>query len=155
VWLACSLAVPDRTSWLTRLDDRSYRCLGLAFPFLTLGILSGAVWAEQTWGSYWSWDPKETASLVLWRIYAVYLHLRLRQGERGKAPARVAALGGVAVWVCYLGVNLLGKGLHSYGFFQSRRRGKHGGGFPRLLARLLAFLLCYVYRLCCVRSVAP
>lgn len=99
-----------------RLDELSYRLIGFGFPFLTLGILSGAVWANETWGSYWSWDPKETWSLITWLVFAVYLHSRLVKGEKGETPAKVAALGFVLVWVCYLGVNLVGKGLHSYGF---------------------------------------
>jgi cytochrome c-type biogenesis protein CcsB len=117
VYTSVSLASPDRRSILQVLDQWSYRCIGIGFPFLTLGILSGAVWAESAWGSYWSWDPKETASLILWLLYAAYLHVRLRKGEQGQFPARLASIGFVGIWICYLGVNLLGKGLHSYGFF--------------------------------------
>lgn len=102
---------------LERLEELSYRLIGFGFPFLTLGILSGAVWANETWGSYWSWDPKETWSLITWLIFAVYLHSRLVKGQTGEGPAKVAAGGFVLVWICYLGVNLLGKGLHSYGWF--------------------------------------
>ncbi len=117
VYTAFFAAAPSRFSILEALDQWSYRRIGLGFPFLTLGILSGAVWAEQAWGSYWSWDPKETASLILWLLYAVYLHLRLQKGIQGQVPAQVGSFGFVACWICYLGVNLLGKGLHSYGFF--------------------------------------
>ncbi len=98
------------------LDNLSYRILGLAFPFLTIGILSGAVWANQTWGSYWSWDPKETWALITWFVFAIYLHTRLSKGWKGIQSALLASFGFIIVWICYLGVNLMGKGLHSYGF---------------------------------------
>ena len=98
------------------LDSLSYRMLSIGFCFLTLGILSGAVWANETWGSYWSWDPKETWALITWFTFAIYLHTRLLQGWEGIKPAWIASFGFVIIWVCYLGVNLLGKGLHSYGF---------------------------------------
>ena len=98
------------------LDNLSYRTLGIGFCFLTLGILSGAVWANETWGSYWSWDPKETWALITWLIFAVYLHTRFIKGWEGIKPAIIASFGFLIIWICYLGVNLLGKGLHSYGF---------------------------------------
>ena len=98
------------------LDNLSYRTLGIGFPLLTIGILSGAVWANEAWGSYWSWDPKETWALITWLVFAVYLHTRITKGWQGKKPAIIASAGFVIVWVCYLGVNLLGKGLHSYGW---------------------------------------
>jgi cytochrome c-type biogenesis protein CcsB len=97
-------------------DNISYRFIGLGFPFLTLGIISGAVWANQAWGSYWSWDPKETWALIAWLVFAVYLHTRITKSWQGKKPAYIATLGFFTVWVCYLGVNFLGKGLHSYGW---------------------------------------
>ena len=99
------------------LDLLSYRIIGLGFPFLTIGILSGAVWANEAWGSYWSWDPKETWALLTWLVFAIYLHTRLSKGWQGKKPAIIASLGFLVVWFCYLGVNLIGEGLHSYGFF--------------------------------------
>lgn len=99
------------------LDNLSYRLIGIGFAFLTIGILSGAVWANEAWGSYWSWDPKETWALIAWITFAVYLHIRLVKGWQGEKSALVASLGFVILWVCYLGVNLLGKGLHSYGWF--------------------------------------
>jgi cytochrome c-type biogenesis protein CcsB len=99
------------------LDNLSYRILGIGFPLLTIGILSGAVWANEAWGSYWNWDPKETWALLTWLVFAIYLHTRLTKGWQGKKPAIIASLGFVTVWVCFLGVNLLGEGLHSYGFF--------------------------------------
>ena len=98
------------------LDYYSYRIIGIGFPFLTIGILSGAVWANEAWGSYWSWDPKETWALLTWLIFAIYLHTRLTKGWEGIKPAMIASFGFIVVWVCYLGVNLLGEGLHSYGF---------------------------------------
>ena len=102
---------------LNNLDNISYRLIGIGFSFLTIGILSGAVWANEAWGSYWSWDPKETWALISWITFAIYLHTRLVRGWRGQKPALVASLGFFILWVCYLGVNLLGKGLHSYGWF--------------------------------------
>lgn len=101
----------------TRLDNYSYRILALGFPLLTIGILSGAVWANEAWGSYWSWDPKETWALITWLVFAIYLHTRITKGWSGEKPAIVASLGFFVVWFCYLGVNLLGTGLHSYGWF--------------------------------------
>lgn len=98
------------------LDNLSYRILGLGFPLLTIGILSGAVWANEAWGSYWSWDPKETWALLTWLVFAIYLHTRLTKGWQGKKPAIIASFGFIIVWICFIGVNLLGKGLHSYGW---------------------------------------
>lgn len=98
------------------LDNLSYRILGIGFPLLTIGILSGAVWANEAWGSYWSWDPKETWALLTWLIFAIYLHTRLSKGWEGKKPALIASFGFIVVWICYLGVNLIGEGLHSYGW---------------------------------------
>jgi cytochrome c-type biogenesis protein CcsB len=103
---------------ITKLDFLSYRIIGLGFPFLTIGILSGAVWANEAWGSYWSWDPKETWALLTWLVFAIYLHTRLTKGWQGEKPAIIASLGFMVVWFCYLGVNLIGEGLHSYGFFK-------------------------------------
>lgn len=101
------------------LDNLSYRILGLGFPLLTIGILSGAVWANEAWGSYWSWDPKETWALLTWLVFAIYLHTRLTKGWQGKKPAIIASAGFVTVWICFLGVNLIGEGLHSYGWIHS------------------------------------
>lgn len=112
--------VPSNTSFLKflkTLDNLSYRFIGISFPFLTIGIISGAVWANETWGSYWNWDPKETWALITWLVFAIYLHFRLIKGLEGVIPSMIAAVGFLVVWICYLGVNLLGKGLHSYGFF--------------------------------------
>nr|YP_009240191.1 heme attachment to plastid cytochrome c [Sciadopitys verticillata]AMO00704.1 heme attachment to plastid cytochrome c [Sciadopitys verticillata]BAK86703.1 cytochrome c biogenesis protein [Sciadopitys verticillata]BAW34610.1 cytochrome c biogenesis protein [Sciadopitys verticillata]BCK60779.1 cytochrome c biogenesis protein [Sciadopitys verticillata] len=99
-----------------QLDHWSYRAIGLGFSLLTIGIISGAVWANEAWGSYWSWDPKETWALITWTIFAIYLHTRINKSWQGKKPAIVASLGFFLVWICYLGVDLLGIGLHSYGW---------------------------------------
>ncbi|GET37368.1 c-type cytochrome biogenesis protein CcsB [Microseira wollei] len=108
---------PQRLNLAETLDNISYRIIGLGFPLLTIGIIAGAVWANEAWGSYWSWDPKETWALITWLVFAAYLHARITRGWQGRRPAILAATGFVVVWVCYLGVNLLGKGLHSYGWF--------------------------------------
>ena len=112
-----NLPIKNFSELLQNLDNLSYRILGLGFPLLTIGLLSGAVWANQTWGSYWSWDPKETWALITWFIFAIYLHTRLSKGWSGKKSAFLASFGFFIIWICYLGVNLMGKGLHSYGFF--------------------------------------
>jgi cytochrome c-type biogenesis protein CcsB len=108
---------PQRLSLADTLDNISYRIIGLGFPLLTIGIIAGAVWANEAWGSYWSWDPKETWALITWLVFAAYLHARITKGWQGRRPAILASTGFVVVWICYLGVNLLGKGLHSYGWF--------------------------------------
>ncbi|MBD2015682.1 c-type cytochrome biogenesis protein CcsB [Microcoleus sp. FACHB-53] len=108
---------PVRLSLADTLDNISYRVIGLGFPLLTIGIIAGAVWANEAWGSYWSWDPKETWALITWLVFAAYLHARITRGWQGRRPAILAATGFIVVWICYLGVNLLGKGLHSYGWF--------------------------------------
>ncbi len=108
---------PQRLTLADTLDNISYRVIGLGFPLLTIGIIAGAVWANEAWGSYWSWDPKETWALITWLVFAAYLHARITKGWQGRRPAILAAIGFLVVWVCYLGVNLLGKGLHSYGWF--------------------------------------
>jgi cytochrome c-type biogenesis protein CcsB len=107
----------QRLSLAEILDNTSYRLIGLGFPLLTIGIIAGAVWANEAWGTYWSWDPKETWALITWLVFAAYLHARITKGWQGKRPALLASLGFGVVWVCYLGVNFLGKGLHSYGWF--------------------------------------
>jgi cytochrome c-type biogenesis protein CcsB len=105
-----------RLTLLESLDNLSYRIIGLGFPLLTIGIIAGAVWANEAWGSYWSWDPKETWALITWLVFAAYLHARITKSWQGKNPAILASIGFVVVWICYLGVNFLGKGLHSYGW---------------------------------------
>jgi cytochrome c-type biogenesis protein CcsB len=108
---------PQRLNLAETLDNISYRIIGLGFPLLTIGIIAGGVWANEAWGSYWSWDPKETWALITWLVFAAYLHSRITRGWQGRKPAILAAAGFIVVWICYLGVNLLGKGLHSYGWF--------------------------------------
>ena len=101
------------------LDSLSYRTITVGFLLLSVGLVSGAVWANEAWGSWWSWDPKETWALICWLVYAAYLHTRLIRGWQGRKPAIVASAGLVVIAVCYIGVNLLGLGLHSYGWFFS------------------------------------
>jgi len=96
-----------------QMDDLMYSSAALGFIFLTLGIVTGSVWAHYAWGSYWSWDPKETWSLITWLVYAVMLHMRLVRGWRGKRMAIMAIVGFACVLFTYLGVNLL-PSLHSY-----------------------------------------
>ena len=100
-----------------QLDSLSYRTITVGFLLLTVGLISGAVWANEAWGSWWSWDPKETWAFICWLVYAAYLHLRLVRGWQGRKPAIVAMLGIFVITLCYIGVNLLGVGLHSYGWF--------------------------------------
>jgi cytochrome c-type biogenesis protein CcsB len=95
------------------LDEIGYRAVVVGYPFLTLTIILGAVWADTAWGSYWSWDPKETASLVTWLIYGTYLHARVVRGWRGDRAAWLLVLGFVATLFTYFG-NLFFSGLHSY-----------------------------------------
>nr|YP_010188183.1 CcsA [Smilax glabra]YP_010327583.1 cytochrome c heme attachment protein [Smilax moranensis]YP_010624178.1 CcsA [Smilax hypoglauca]QZJ46132.1 CcsA [Smilax glabra]QZR89443.1 cytochrome c heme attachment protein [Smilax glabra]UJH18434.1 cytochrome c heme attachment protein [Smilax moranensis]WBF98464.1 cytochrome c biogenesis protein [Smilax hypoglauca] len=100
-----------------RLDYWSYRVISLGFTFLTIGILSGAVWANESWGSYWNWDPKETWAFITWIIFAIYSHTRTNQSLQDTNSALVASIGFLIIWICYFGINLLGIGLHSYGSF--------------------------------------
>lgn len=98
------------------LDDLTYKNIAIGFPIFTLGgLVFGAIWADQAWGRYWSWDPKETWSLILWFVYAFYLHARLLRGWRGPKIAAVAVIGFLCTIFTYLGVNLLLSGLHAYG----------------------------------------
>nr|YP_009316942.1 cytochrome c biogenesis protein [Lagerstroemia floribunda]AOW43924.1 cytochrome c biogenesis protein [Lagerstroemia floribunda] len=102
---------------IQQLDHWSYRIISLGFIFLTIGILSGAVWANEAWGSYWNWDPKETWAFITWTIFAIYLHTRTTPNFENVNSAIVASMGFLIIWICYFGVNLLGIGLHSYGSF--------------------------------------
>ena len=97
------------------LDDVTYRMIAIGWPLLTAGIITGAVWANSAWGTYWSWDPKETWSLITWFVYAIYLHARYVRGWKGAQMAVISAVGFLAVIFTYLGVNLVLSGLHSYG----------------------------------------
>ena len=105
----------NRLNLLESVDNLSYRTISFGFPLLTVGIIAGAVWANEAWGSYWSWDPKETWALITWLVFASYLHARITKSWQGRKPAIIASFGFVVVWICYLGVNFLGKGLHTYG----------------------------------------
>lgn len=96
------------------LDRLGYRAIVFGFIFLTLGIISGSVWAARAWGAFWSWDPKETFSLILWLLYLVYLHGRLISGWRAKISAYLAIIGFAVMLFTYLGVSSLLPGLHSY-----------------------------------------
>jgi len=99
---------------LQTLDEINYRLITIGFPFLTLAIITGALWAESAWGSYWRWDPKEVWSLITWFIYASVLHVRLTVGWRGKRAAILSIIGFCAVLFTFFGVNLLLKGLHRF-----------------------------------------
>ena len=102
---------------LIQIDELSSRTISAGFPLLTLGIISGAVWANETWGSFWNWDPKETWALITWFVFAIYLHTRFLKGWKGEKSVSIAIIGFFILWICFLGVNLLGKGLHSYGWW--------------------------------------
>ena len=90
--------------------------LTVGLVMLTIGNFLGGQWANESWGRYWGWDPKETWALLTWLIFAIYLHTRITRGWEGRKPAFIAAFGFVIVWICFLGVNLIGEGLHSYGW---------------------------------------
>lgn len=100
----------EETSW----ENFVYKAIAFGFPFLTMGIVSGSVWANEAWGSYWQWDPKETWSLITWLIYAIYLHVRYVKGWHGVSLSWFAVIGFLAVLFTYFGVNYLLSGLHSY-----------------------------------------
>lgn len=99
---------------LAQLDILVYRVVAVGLPLLTLGIITGAMWAHESWGSYWQWDPKETAALFSWIVYAIYMHLHTRREWRGVRSVWVSALGFLSIMFCYFGVNLWISGLHSY-----------------------------------------
>ena len=99
---------------LERLDYLSYRMIAFGFLILTVTILTGCIWAEQAWGAFWTWDPKETWALITWLIYAAYLHLRLNKKRQGHSMAVYSLVGIVCVLFTFIGVNVLFAGLHSY-----------------------------------------
>lgn len=99
---------------INKLDDLSYRAIAAGFLFLSLVIITGAIWAEAAWGSYWAWDPKETWALITWIIYAIYLHLRISKGWRGQRAAWFSIIGFICVIFTYVGVNTFLPSLHSY-----------------------------------------
>lgn len=96
------------------LDHLNYRAVATGFPFLSVGIITGAIWADVAWGTYWSWDPKETWSLITWLVYAAFLHARLSRGWSGKRTAVLSITGFAVTLFTYFGVNFLLSGLHSY-----------------------------------------
>ncbi len=99
---------------LAQLDVLIYRIVAVGLPLLTLGIITGAMWAHESWGHYWQWDPKETAALFSWIVYAIYMHLHTRNAWRGVRSAWVSLIGFLSIMFCYFGVNLWISGLHSY-----------------------------------------
>ena len=111
---ASSLVILFKKGEIVKLDAISHKIIAFGFLFLTLGIITGAVWANSAWGSYWSWDPKETWSLITWFIYAIYLHTRFTKGWKEKKAAWLSVIGFLAVIFTYFGVNYLLSGLHSY-----------------------------------------
>lgn len=129
------------------LDDVVYRIVSLGFGLLTLVLISGAMWAQYVYQSWWSWDPKETSALVAWLVYAAYLHGRLQRGWGGKTSARLAIAGFVAVLFCFAGINLMPHSYHSYGSPEpdvSRSLGGWGGLPPLEAGLTKAFLVLYL-----------
>jgi len=108
-WYAVPLLPPA-----ARLDNLAYRVIAFAFPIWTFAVMAGAIWAEEAWGRYWGWDPKETGSFFTWVLYASYLHARSTHGWRGRRAAWIGVIGFVALMVTYYAVNLWVVGLHSY-----------------------------------------
>ena len=114
-WLSARLDIADRLPDEAALENAAYRAVAFGFPFLTLGIATGAWWAAQAWGRYWGWDDKEVAALVTWLVFAAYLHARLGTGERRRhLAAWVAVAGFWSVLFTYFGVSYLLGGLHAY-----------------------------------------
>jgi cytochrome c-type biogenesis protein CcsB len=99
---------------LAKLDILTYRIVSVGLPLLTIGIITGAWWAKEAWGAYWQWDPKETAALFSWTVYALYMHLHTRNTWRGLRSAWLSVVGFLSILFCYLGVNIWISGLHSY-----------------------------------------
>ena len=99
---------------LDTLDGLAYKMVAFGFPMLTLGVITGALWAQTAWGKYWEWDPKETSSLITWLVYAAYLHVRMVQGWRGKWSNRLLAIGFLCVLITYIGITLFIPGRHSH-----------------------------------------
>jgi cytochrome c-type biogenesis protein CcsB len=103
-----------RAEIVAAFDELTASTISFGFLFLTVGIISGAVWANSAWGTYWSWDPKETWSLITWFVYAVFLHCRFMRGWKGQRAAWISIIGFASVLFTYYGVNFLLSGLHSY-----------------------------------------
>jgi cytochrome c-type biogenesis protein CcsB len=96
------------------LDRMAYRTIAFAFPIWTFAVIAGAIWAQNAWGRYWGWDPKETWSFITWVVYAGYLHARATAGWKGRKAAMIALVGFGSLLVTYYVVNLWIVGLHSY-----------------------------------------
>jgi cytochrome c-type biogenesis protein CcsB len=99
---------------LAQLDTIVYRAVAIGLPLISIGIITGAMWAKESWGAYWQWDPKETAALFSWIVYLAYMHLHTRHAWRGLRTNWVSVLGFLSILFCYFGVNLWISGLHSY-----------------------------------------
>lgn len=104
----------ERLPSLQTLDEVNYRLITIGFPLLTLAIITGALWAETAWGSYWRWDPREVWALITWFIYAIVLHARLVAGWRGRRAAVLSILGFITILIAFFGIKLLRKGLHVF-----------------------------------------
>jgi cytochrome c-type biogenesis protein CcsB len=100
---------------LKTIDNINYKMIVFGFIWLTAGIITGAIWANSAWGTYWSWDPKETWSLITWFVYALALHARYSRGWDGFRMSVASIIGFISVIFTYYGVNFLLSGLHSYG----------------------------------------
>jgi cytochrome c-type biogenesis protein CcsB len=107
-------SISTRFPSLEVLDSINYKCMSYGFPFLTIGIITGSLWASMAWGSYWSWDPKETWSLITWIVYAILIHNRLAIGWRGRKTAYMMIIGFFSILFTFLGINFMIGGLHSY-----------------------------------------
>lgn len=121
-YAACTMAFATAVAYLWRcgkpgapvLERLTHRCILFAFPFLTVGMSLGMVWANNAWGRYWGWDPKESWSLIAWLIYAYYVHMRLTENRGGRGMAWLSVAGFAAILFTLFGVNLFCDGLHSY-----------------------------------------
>ncbi|MEI6500109.1 MAG: cytochrome c biogenesis protein CcsA [Armatimonadota bacterium] len=132
---------------LEQIDRNIYKAVAFGFPLLTMVIITGAVWAQYVWQRWWSWDPKETASLVTWLVYAGYLHGRRQRQWTGKTSALIVSVGFLAVLFTFAGVNFL-QSLHSYGMASPSPSGRILGGFsdvdPVEAIVTTGFFLCYL-----------
>lgn len=137
----------DALPTLEQIDANVYRGVAFGFPLLTMVIITGAVWAQYVWQRWWSWDPKETASLVTWLVYAGYLHGRRQRGWSGKTSAKIVLIGFLAVLFTFAGVNFL-QSLHAYGVAESGSGGRLWGGFDEVSGPetmlTVGFFLCYL-----------
>lgn len=104
----------DTLPSLAQLDTIVYRAVAIGLPLISIGIITGAMWAKESWGAYWQWDPKETAALFSWIVYLAYMHLHTRHAWRGLRTNWVSVLGFLSILFCYFGVNIWISGFHSY-----------------------------------------